>query len=72
MLLYSIGKARVVFSCFTAFERLACMEAIIDLFLQKNNKCITSVIVIDKDLQEQEAIEVIFVTFFRILVIKDI
>lgn len=47
-----------MFSCFTAFERMACMAAIMDLFVQKNDNSVTSVVVIDKDLQEQEAIKV--------------
>lgn len=34
------------------------MAAIMDLFVQKNDNSITSVVVIDKDLQEQEAIKV--------------
>ena len=29
------GKVRVVFPSFTAFERIACMKAIIDLFESK-------------------------------------
>ena len=57
---FYLGKARPIFSSFTAYERKMCLQSMCDAFKARNNSQYVKTIFIDKDLQEVEVWQLAF------------
>ena len=53
-----IGKARPIFSSFTAYERRSCLKTMCNAFKNRNDHEIVKTILVDKDLQEVDVLKV--------------